>query len=130
LFALVHALERADRLSDPLMRSALDEADVALLVEALARRAAIGFESAWEYFTGGRGRLAGLLRMAGVSRDLAGEIVAGAAEVVGTDPETEIQAFDSMTDEEAESVRNWLRLDPAYRNAIGAMAGGHGKRAV
>jgi hypothetical protein len=128
LFAFVHALERADRLGEPLMRSALDEAEVALLVEALARRAGIGFDSAWEHFTGGR--LASLLRMAGLSRDLAGEIVAGAAEVVGTDPETEIQAFDAMTDEEAESCRQWLRLDPAYRNAIGAMDAGHGERTV
>lgn len=130
LFAFVHALERADRLGEPLMRSALDEADVALVVEALARRAAIGFDCAWEHFTGGRGRLARLLRMAGLSRDLAGEIIAGAAEVVGTDPESEIQAFDAITDEEADSSRKWLRLDPAYRNAIGAMGGGHGKRAV
>ena len=112
------------------MRSVLDEADVALLVEALARRAAIGFDCAWEHFTGGRGRLARLLRMAGLSRDLAGEIIAGAAEVVGTDPEAEIQAFDAMTDEVADSSRQWLRLDPAYRNAIGAIGGGHGKRTV
>lgn len=128
LFAFVHALERADRLDESLVRSVLEEADVALLVEALARRAGIGFDSAWELFTGGR--LAELLRMAGLSRHLAGEIVAGAAEVVGTDPETEIQAFDAMTDEDADSSRKWLRLDRAYRNAIGAIGAGHGKRAV
>ena len=130
LFAFVHALERAGRLDDALMRATLAEADIALLVEALARRAGIGFDSAWAHFTGGRGALAILLRMAGLSRDLAGEIVAGAAEVVGTDPEREIQTFDAMTDEDAESSRKWLRLDPAYRNAIGAMGTGHGERAV
>ena len=126
LFALVHALERSGRLGEPLMCTALDEADVTLLVEALARCAGVGFDSAWEHFTGGRGLLASLLRMAELSRDLAGEIVAAAAEVVGTDPETEIHAFDALTDEDAYAARNWLRLDPSYRNAIGAMAAGRG----
>lgn len=126
LFALVHALERAGRLGEPLVRSALEEADVALLVEALARRAGIGFDSAWERFTGGRGRPASLLRMADISRDLSGEIIAGSADVVGTDPETEIEAFDALSDEEADSLRKWLRLDPAYRDAIGAFGAGHG----
>jgi hypothetical protein len=105
LFDLVHALDRAGRLDDRLIRSALEEAEVSLLAEALARRARIGFESAWEYFTGGGGRLAILLRMAGVSRDLAGEIVASAAQVVGTDAESEIQLFDQLEDEEIDRKR-------------------------
>jgi len=130
LFDLVHALERSGRLDDSLVRATVEEGDVALLAEVLARRSGIGFDSAWEHLTGGGGRLALLLRMAGVSRDLAGEIIAIAAEVVGSDAEREIQQFDQLADEEVERARKWLRLDPAYRSAISAMSQDNGERAV
>ena len=130
LFDLVHALDRAGRVDEQLIRSALHEGEVALLVEALARRAGIGFEPAWDHFTGGGGRLALLLRIAGASRDLAGEIVASAAEVVASDAETEIQDFDRLSDDEVERARKWLRLDPAYRDAVGALSAEDGQRTV
>jgi hypothetical protein len=130
LFDLVHALERAGRLDAELIRSALNEGEVSLLAEALARRSGIGFDSAWELLAGGDGRLALLLRMAAIERDLAGEVIAGAAEVVGSAPETEIQAFDRLSGEEVERSRKWLRLDPGYRSAIAAMSAGLGKRTV
>jgi hypothetical protein len=130
LFELVHALDRARRLDEQLIRSALDEAEIALLCEALARRSGIGFDSAWDHLTGGGRSLALLLRMAAIPRDLAGEIVASLAEVVGSNPEYEIQAFDELTDDKVDQARNWLRLDPAYRSAIGALGAGHGQRSV
>ena len=122
LFDLVHALDRAGRVDEALIRSALEEGEVALLVELLGRGAGIGFDSTWEYFTGDPGDLALLLRMSGFSRTLAGEVVARVADVVGSDAETEIGAFDSLTDEEVDSARKWLRLDPTYRLAIETMA--------
>lgn len=130
LFDLIHALDSAGRLSDSLIRSALAEAEVALLTEALARRSGIDFNSAWDYLTGGGSRPALLLRMAGLSRDLAGEIVASAAEVVGSDAETEIRSYDQLTAEQVESARNWLRLDPGYRSAVQALGEGRGDRSV
>lgn len=130
LFELVHALDRARRLDEQLIRSALDEAEISLLCEALARRSGIGFDSAWDHLTGGGRRLALLLRMAAVPRDLAGEIVASSAEVVGSDAESEIQAYDKLAGEEVEAARNWLRLDPAYRAAIVALDEGHGQRSI
>ncbi len=68
--------------------------------------------------------------MAAVPRHLAGEIVASSAEVVASDAESEIQDFDQLPDEEVERARKWLRLDPVYRSAIGALGAGHGKRTV
>lgn len=118
LFDLVHALERAGRLNEGVIRSSLDAGDVAVLIEALARRSAIGFEPAWEHFLGGSDRLALLLRMSGVSRALAGEIVAGTAEIVAGDPETAMTAVDQLTDDQVEAARRWLRLDSAYRSAL------------
>lgn len=130
LFDLVHALDGAGRLDEPLIRALLDEAEISLLCEALARRSGIDFDPAWDHFTGGGGRLALLLRMAAVPRHLAGEIVASSAEVVASDAESEIQDFDQLPDEEVERARKWLRLDPVYRSAIGALGAGHGKRTV
>ncbi|HEU5483250.1 MAG TPA: DUF2336 domain-containing protein [Sphingomicrobium sp.] len=130
LFDLVHALDGTGRLDERLIRSVLEEGDVSLLAEALARRSGIGFDSAWEHLTGGGGRLALLLRMAGLTRELAGEIIASAAGVVGSDAEMEIQAFDGLSDGEVDRSRKWLRLDPAYRAAIGAMGKDDGERTV
>jgi len=126
LFALVHALDKAGRLDDALLGSALAEAEVAPLCEMLARRAGIAFDSAWTHLTGGPGKLALLLRLAGLQRDLAGEIIAALAEIVGTDAEREIQAFDSLAGDEVEDSRSWLRLNPIYRDAIDALDPGHG----
>ncbi len=121
LFDLVHSLERSGKLDDTLLRSALAEGEIALLAEAFARRGGIDFDCAWDLLTGGGDKLALLLRLAGLPRDLAGEVMAASADLVGSDAESEIQAFDSLGDEEVESRRKWLRLSPAYRDAIGAL---------
>lgn len=130
LFDLVHALDRAGRVDERLVRSAVEEGDVSLLAEILARRSGIAFDSAWEYLAGGAGRMALLLRMAELSRDLAGEIIASAAEVVASNAETEIRAFDDVADEEIDRSRKWLRLDPVYRSAIAAVGEVNGERTV
>lgn len=126
LFDLVHALDRGGRVGEALIRSALEEGEVALLVELLGRSAGIGFDSTWEYFAGEAGNLALLLRMSNFSRTLAGEVVARVADVVGSDAETEIVAFDALTDEQVDTARKWLRLDPTYRIAIEKMGRGNG----
>ncbi|QNM82958.1 DUF2336 domain-containing protein [Sphingomonas sabuli] len=125
-FDLVHALEKAAALDANFLRSALADGEVALLVEALARRAGIAFDSAWDHFTGGAGQLALLLRMSGIERALAAELVATLAHLVGSDAESEIAAFDSLTDAAVSSARNWLRLDPAYRAAVTDLGHGNG----
>lgn len=129
LFALVHALDRAGKLDDSFIRSALAEAEVSLLAEILSRRAGLSVDSTWNHLAGGEGRLALLSRLASLHRALAGEVIAAFAEVVGTDAEKEIQAFDALTGEDVEGARSWLRLNPVYRDAIGALGKGHGERA-
>ncbi len=130
LFELAHALDQAARLDEALIRSALEEAEAFLLAEGLALKAGISFESAWDHLTGGTGRLALLLRMSGISRPLAGEILARIAEVAGTDPETEIASFDGLSEEAVESARKWLRLDSVYRSAVTDLASGNGQRSL
>lgn len=130
LFDLVHALDRAGRLDDDFLRYSLDAGEIALVVEALGRRSGIGFETAWEHFLGGSRRLALLLRMSGLSRGLAGEIVAATAGLVAGDPESAMRAFEDLTDEQVDSARKWLRLDAAYRSAIWALDSDDGQPAV
>lgn len=129
-FKLIHALDRAGRLDDALVRSALTQGEVGLLAEAFGRRGAIPSDCAWEYFTSGSGRLAMLLRICSVSRDLAGEVVALVAGLSGSDPEREIERFDSLSGEEVETARKWLRLAPSYRSAIETLDSGRGQRPV
>ncbi len=128
IFDLVHALDRAGRLDDRCISLALHEGQVAFVVEALARRSGIPFDSAWDRFAGGKGELALLLRLARSSRELAGEILSQASDLVGSDAEFEIAAFDTMAGEEVERARDWLRFDPNYRRAIEAL--GNGNRAL
>lgn len=121
LFELVHALERAGRFDDGLIRSSIDAGEVSILAEVLGRRSGIGFEAAWAHLLACSGRMALLLRMSGVSRSTGSEIVAGTADVLAGDPERVMQAFDELTDDEVEASRKWLRLDEAYRSAISAL---------
>lgn len=130
LFELVHALDKASRLDESMVRQFLEEGEASLLAEALARRAQIDFASAWEKLTGGGGRLALLLRMAAISRSLAGEIIASAAQAGGSSAEVEIQAFDDLSDEQVDRARRWLRLDPAYRSALAGLGDDGGERAL
>ena len=105
--------------------AALAEGEVALVAEALARRAGVDCETAWAHFVGGDRSLARLLRMAGVTRTFAatiaatvGDSIAGAATAIGR--------FDSISDEEVERSRARLRLDRSYRDAIAALGGSDG----
>jgi hypothetical protein len=130
LFDLAHALDLAGRLDEKVILQALEDGKAFLIAEILARRAGIGFDDAWDHLSGVEGNLALLLRMSDVSRSMAGEIIARLAEVAGSDPETEIAAFDSLDDERVARMRAWLRLDPSYRSAIDTLALGDGKRTV
>ncbi len=130
LFEFVHALDRSGRLDEAFIRSALEAGEVTVVAEALGRRAGLGFDCAWDHLLGDGGRLALLLRLSGVSRHLAGEIIAVSAETAGADAEGEMAAFDELSEERVESARKWLRLDPAYRSAIHSLASADGHRAI
>jgi len=130
IFDLVHAADRAGRLDEARIRSALAEGEAAFLAEALARRSGIGFEAAWDHLTGAFGKLALLLRMSRIPRDMAGEIIGSLAEVIGSDAEAEISAYDDLTDDRVESARQWLRLDPFYRSAVESLGSDDGQRAL
>jgi hypothetical protein len=130
LFDLAHALDGAARIDEKLILHSLEEGEASLLAEILGRRAGLGFDDSWDHLCGGTGSLALLLRMSGVGRPVAGEIIARLADLSGSDAETEIAQFDSIEQEEVDHARAWLRLDPGYRSSIDALAAGHGQRSL
>lgn len=129
---LVRLLDEGGQLDDDLLCAAAEEGEIALVVQALARRAAIPGDDAADLLLGGDGaRLMMLLRMAGVSREFAARLLAGPGDLLGmSDPGREIGRFDKLRPEEVESAREWLRLDPAYRSALAALGQGHGQRSL
>ena len=99
---------------------------------ALGERAGISGGAAWGYLADGEdGRLVLLLRLAGVSREFAARLLALLGDLVGiTDLGTEIARFDAIGAEQAQSVREWLQLDPEYRAALRAMGDESGDRSI
>lgn len=128
-FALVHALDSGGRMDEGILRSALADAEIALVVEGLSRRAGMDFETAWTQLVSGGRELAQLLRLAGVPRQFAAEVAAALGDAITGDPAEVIGRFDAFADEEVERTRVWLRLDRAYREAIAAVGGAHGDSA-
>ena len=125
---LVAALARASKLDEGLIGAAAEEGDIGFLAEALASRAAVPSDIAWNHLLeGGRGRFVLLLRMAAVSRDLAARLLAGLGDLVGiSDPARAIAEFEQMEESRVDSARLWLTLPPSYRIAVDALGGGRG----
>ena len=129
---LAKILNDTGRLQEQLLDSAAEEGDVGFLACALGERAGISGGAAWDYLADGEdGRLVLLLRLAGVSREFAARLLALLGDLVGiTDLGTEIARFDAIGAEQAQSVREWLQLDPEYRAALRAMGGESGDRSI
>ena len=129
---LVRLLDKQGRLDEDLISAAAADGEAVLVAEALARRAAIGGEDSFNLLLGGDGAsLMLLLRMAGASRELAARLLAGPGDLLEiADAGRAIARFDSITTEDVDSTREWLRLDPCYRNALAALGQDHGQRAL
>jgi hypothetical protein len=129
---LMRLLDEQGRLDDDLIATVAEDGDVVLVAQALARRAAVSGEDAFDLLLGGDGgSVMLLLRMAGASRELAARLLAGPGDLLEiADAGRAIARFDSMTAEEVESAREWLRLDPNYRAALAALGQDHRQRAV
>ncbi|QIL02218.1 DUF2336 domain-containing protein [Sphingomonas sinipercae] len=120
-FGLVHALDRAGRLDEAAIAMAFDDGEAFIGVEALARAAGIEFETAWSLFVAGAPGLARLLRLSGVSRQAAAELLSGLGDFIPGGPGETIADFDSLSEEQVAGLRAWLRLHPAYRDAAIAL---------
>jgi hypothetical protein len=129
---LVHALHASGKLGEPVIKAAAEEGDVGFVAEALAELAGVAGDDCWERLVDGSdGRLMLLFRMAGVSRTLAAGILGMLADIIGIEsPGAEIARFDAIGDAEAERARLSLQLDPTYHEALAALGGRDGDRAL
>jgi hypothetical protein len=130
--ALIRLLDEQGRVDEDLIAAAAEDGEVVLVAQALARRAGIGGEDAFDLLLGGEGAsLMLLLRRAGASRELAARLLAGPGDLLEiADAGRAIARFDSITQEEVDSAREWLRLDPSYRSALAALGQDHGQRSL
>jgi uncharacterized protein (DUF2336 family) len=131
-FYLAHLLLRDDAVDDALLAEAVNEGRLALFVAALALRAGIEGQAAWEMAADVTGsRLAVLLRAIDCRRDIAGGIMLRLAMAEGRDEEQlslHLEAFDLLEPERArDALRPW-RLDGDYRRAIAALAAAGDRR--
>lgn len=127
-FALVHALENAGRLDEAALSAAAADGEVALLVEALARDAGVDFNDAWTLIQ--RSDFPLLLRLAGVSRQFAAELIASFSQVLRGGASEAIERFDGIGEQDVDGTREQLRLDLNYRAAAAALGGRDGDRSV
>ena len=127
---LVRLLDENGKLDEDFIAAAADEGEIALVAEAMARRAGVLGSDSMDLLVGGDSRgLMLLLRMAAVSRELAARLLAGPGDLLGvTDPGREISRFDTLSQEEVDAAREWLRLAVTYRSALAALGQGHGQR--
>lgn len=121
--ALARALNDAGRLDDALIAAAAEDGDIAFVAAALAERSEIPVEAAWDHMLDAQeGRFVLLLRMAGLGRDDAAQLLAGLGDLLGIiDPAGEIARFEETEEAVATRLRDRLVLDPAYRSALEAL---------
>ena len=126
--ALVYFLEEAGGLTDDLVLAAANEGEISFVGEVIARRAAISTDAAMdELLSGDSVHVMGLLRVAGVTRELGAGLLAGIGDLLGIDDAgTAIALFDKMTSAEAQSARSWLVAAPGYRAALERLGYGRG----
>lgn len=126
--ALVHFLDEAGGLGDDLVLAAANEGEISFVGEVIARRAGISTDTAMdEILSGDPAHVMGLLRVAGVARELAAGLLAGIGDLLGIDDAgTAIGRFDDMSSAEAQSVRSWLVAAPGYRAALERLGQGRG----
>ncbi|WP_310468783.1 DUF2336 domain-containing protein [Sphingomonas sp.] len=121
--ALAGALAAESALDEALLVQMAEQGEVGLLAEAIAQLCGVQSALAWDHLlAGGDGRMALLLRIAGLSRRFAGALLALLCDLAGiTDPGAEIARFDTLEEADAERQRTWLQLAPPYRAAAAVL---------
>jgi hypothetical protein len=120
VITLAMALEVVGRADETMIRKLAEDGDAALLVGLLARRAGIDYLDAWNFLTGDDAMM--LARLAGCDRTTAAQILAGFEPMSGAHAaERIIDGFEAIDDAAVERCRRWMRLDPHYRSACGAL---------
>ena len=126
--SLVALLDGSGALSDELFLACAQEGEVGFLAEVLARRAGIPGDVAFdELLSVDAAKLAALLQVAGISRQVSAGLLAAIGDLLGiADPGAAISVFDSMTPDKVQAAASWLRAAPSYRRALDMLGAIHG----
>ena len=118
--ALVELLDGAGHLSDELLLACAQDGEIGFLSEAFGRRGGIGGSVAFdEFLSADARRVMALLRIAGLSRDLAAGLLASLGDLLGiADPGGAIGVFDRMSPDEIQASAICLSGSPYYRSAL------------
>lgn len=129
---VVRLLDEEGGLSDELVIAAAMEGEMIFVGQALSRRSGVRPGVAMdELLSGDAPRAMAMLRTAGLSRQVAAQLLAGVGDLLGfPDPGRAIDAFDRLTDAQVEDARTWLTTDPAYREAVAILRHEDGQRPV
>ena len=121
------ALAEAGVLDDALLLASAHEGDVALLAHLLAHPAEVsGAIAEAELLSGDPSSVIMLLRMAGVSRQVAAGILAAIGDLLGIDdPAGALAMFAALKDAEVERAHVLLTSDAAYRTALALLEAPH-----
>ena len=129
---LIRLLIEEDALTDELIGAAAIEGEVNFVAQALALRSGLNGETALdELLSSDAKRIMAMLRMGGLSREVAGGLLAGIGDLLGIgDLGRAIAEFDRLTDTDIANARSWIAADPLYQRAVATLGNDHGQRTV
>lgn len=124
---LMIAIQADDRLDGDLVARLAACGEPGLLAQGLARLSGINGDTAWDLLLSGRpGKVALLLRLAGLQRAEAAKVLAALAMTpIRLDPLFEIDRFEGLVETEVARSRDRLRLPPDFRASLALLADAH-----
>ncbi len=125
---LAQRLDQLGRLDNDMVVRALDDGLLPLFLAMLATRCRLSLDAVWEVLSDPRGNGAAfLLKSAALPREQAGPLLLSLAHgVPGANPDDtvvrQLEAFDTMTEDEARDAISLWKVDSAYRTAVGRVS--------
>ena len=126
----VSRLGEAGKIDDALIGKAMEIGDLSFLAHALASRAGLHHTTCFEELMSCDGRRAMLvLRLAGVSRRTAAQLIATLGDFIGLGGDAQtLDAFAAWTADQIDAAGNWLQLEPGFQAALRGVGHGNGHR--
>ena len=125
---LAQRLDHLGRLDTAMVARALHEGLLPLFLAMVAARCRLSVDAVWEILSDPRGNGAAfLLKAAAMPREQAGSMLLALAHgVPGANPDElvvrQLEAFDTMTEDEARDAISLWKVDSAYRAAVGRVS--------
>lgn len=114
------------RINDEMIVGAIDAADISLLTAALASRAGIRSQVAFDdLMSRDTHKVMMLLRISATSRAAAAHLLGTLGDLIGVAPDAaSLASFDAISEADVEAARKWRQFDRNYQSALALL--GHG----